>query len=283
MSTMKRYSRNLAFVARPLVAVMALSLFATPDAQADTVVYQKDEDGWTLVTYYNDEGKRTSAHVYDENDKWVASKYYDDDNPNPDDGTTTPGDISSWKALLKQKGGGMQEPGFEKTPLGRYLARKGKGIGPLHNPNGDDSGGGPSPGNRLEFEDPLDDALGTGIGHLGSPGGIDGNGGPIRGQLKNLGRKKGTGRDPAEGSGGGKPQDGGLWGPEMPGPPELVNPNPARTSRDAFVLVPVTGGSSSGVSGSNMTPRSGARTGNLNFGAFGNGITPAIRRRPQPP
>jgi len=153
-------------------------------------------------------------------------------NPDPDDGTTTPGDLDSWKQLAKQKGGGgLQGPALSQTPLGKYLAGKGKGVGPHHNPNGDPDGGLSPSG--IKFKNPMEDGFVPG-GFGGAGVGFSPNGGPIREQLGTLKRKgKKNGGD--DGSDGGKPEDVDLWGYGMPGPPELVNPDPG--GGKSFVLL----------------------------------------------
>lgn len=247
----KKSSSCVPYICRLFVGVAVVfgTLSVCQDAHAQWgLVSSWSKDNGDVVIIAQDESDGSLWWFeFDEDDNVIAAQHLGDDNPNPDDGTTSPGDKDTWAALLKQHGGGISDPNVEKTPIGRYLAGKNKGINPVHNPS-EDPDGGPSPSGSTGFKDPKDDFYETGgEGHLGDAGGIDGNGGSIGSQLEDLGRRKGTNKND-DGSNDAKPEDGGLWGPEMPGPPELVNPNPTRGANKSFVLVPtsIMGTSSSG-------------------------------------
>lgn len=170
------------------------------------------------------------------NDEWVYAVVLDGEvvyaeeielsgNPNPEDGTTTPGDEGMWKALLKQQGGtGYLTPEFEDTPLGGILAGQGIGKGNYHNPGYDEVEGGLSPSSS-QFYNPKDFANEENYGGLGV-GGFNFNGGPIGEQLKN-GIRKNNGRDHSDDNDEG-PDVHPFFDDFMVGPPELINPNPAR-------------------------------------------------------
>ena len=208
-----------------LLAMLTVTLnLSVADAKPIMVWFHDSDDGKTHIVTKDDEA-----------DLWLYWRYNEDGylehlevipdagNPNPEDGTTTPGDKETWKALLKQQGGtGYLTPTWQDTPLGTFLADQ--SIGPVHNPGEGDDEGGLSP-SGISFKDPKDLANEVGgEGALGNPGGIDGNGGPIGGQIDNLLRKKGTNGSDDDDDNGAKPSDGGFWGEDMPGPPELVNP-----------------------------------------------------------
>lgn len=225
---------QFALLRRSLVGAMAsilLAMVLAGSALAGYTVHYSYWDPDTGLGHHvveTDEGDWLYVITDEDYEVYYAEEIEESDNPDPENGTTTPGDDDSRIALLKQKGGtGYATPAWQDTPLGAYLDKRGVGIAPYHNPYGDEEGGlSPS---SFELHDPSEDAL-FGDGH-GSLGGslLNPNGGPIREQLKINGRKKGTGDDPNDGSSG--PQQHPLFDDFMVGPPELINPNPVRTAR----------------------------------------------------
>ena len=156
------------------------------------------ESGWWGIT--SPDGSSTVYYIY-----------YNPGDPNPDDPSSgEKGDSSMRQQLLKQLGGKLvMETPFGKTILGKELTASGQGLDPVWNPA--------DVANGFEHD-------GNGGGSGG--GGFDGTGGSIQSWLKNQ-AGKGGGSD-ADGDDPDKPGDVGIFGDEMPGPPELVNPNPVR-------------------------------------------------------
>lgn len=144
-------------------------------------------------------------------------------NPDPTNGTTTPGDESTWGQLAKQKGGhGYLIPVWQDTPLGQFVGDKGPGN--YYHPSDEDGGSGGLSPSKSSFFNPTDFAeeMYAGGGVAGGNG-FDPNGGSVGSQLKGAIRRGNNGDD-GDGDSGGQPSDGGLWDDDMPGPPELVNP-----------------------------------------------------------
>jgi hypothetical protein len=125
-------------------------------------------------------------------------------NPGPDD-NTTPADLDMLILLAKQHGGALEmTTPWGKTWLGQSLNTKGEGLVPVHNPAG------------------MQEDFGAGGGGGGL--GFMPNGGSVTQQLKN---RSGKGSDDGgDGDRPDRPEIGGFWGADMPGPPELVNPAP---------------------------------------------------------
>jgi hypothetical protein len=169
------------------------------------VDYGENEGNWT--EWWVDEEDRTWVLIY-KNYEIVDVVVPEGINPGPDGDEGAPGDLGTLIQLLKQHGGRMAlAPAFAKTPLGKRLTEQGKGIVPVHNPA------------DLGFEDSYGEGYGSG-------GGFNPGGGTPQEQVK---------RKHAHGKGnGGKGDDGsdlkatdvGLFDDDMPGPPDLVNPNP---------------------------------------------------------
>jgi hypothetical protein len=274
-------------------AILALTLIAAPRPAAggggEVVHAEMDDEGGILVVFYSaDEDLYWYTYFSANGDS--ESEEIGNINPNPEDGTTTPGDWDSRLALLKQHGGnGMSGPALEETPLGMHLAGKGKGIGPLHNPSNEDAPGGQSPSNSSWWSDKdAFEQMMEGAGYPHGPG-FDGNGGPMGGQIRDALKrgKKGGGGDS-----GMKRSDGGFWDENMPGPPELVNP---ATRKKSFTLMaPLTGsglgGSSKGIQTNlaaghsvigNLNPGSSIRSKQVSGGALSlgtnNGLTSGAR------
>lgn len=179
-------------------------------------------EGWTFEVWDYDDAQLLLLYK----DGELKFAYVMWDNPNPDTGTTQPGDFDSMIDLAKQKGGsGYLNPSFWDTPLGGFLSNAGIGPANYHNPYGDNEGG-MSPSSSA-FYDPESHVLivggrGTLIGS-----GFDPNGGPIGDQIVNLGRKKGSNNGDGD-SDQDPPQGTPFYDDFMAGPPELINPNPAR-------------------------------------------------------
>lgn len=204
--------------------------------------------GYTTHYSYWEPDTKLGHHVVETDDgEWLyvitdedynvlyAEEIEESGNPDPENGTTTPGDRSTQEALLKQQGGtGYLTPFLEDTPLGAYLADHGIGIGPYHNPYGDDGEGGLSP-SGIRFYDPYEESLDIGGGGSLGSALFHYNAGSVGQQLKNNGPKKGTGGDDNGDGDGNSPPGSPMFDDFMVGPPELINPNPTIRS---FRLTP---------------------------------------------
>ena len=214
----------------------ALALFVAPLSvtQAAWVVVgfaageAEDEEAFVIRWMDPETGVSYVEAVYKD-----GSKAYWPDNPNPDSGTTSPGDNEMRMSLLKQAGGlGYLEPSWQKTPLGAALADKGPGH--YHNPSDDEDYGGVSP-SKIEFFDPRDVYEEMMTGGVSSGVNLDGNGGSLGGQLEDAIRR-GTKGDNDDNDDGARPSDGGFWGDDLPGPPELVNPAWSELEWELYLL-----------------------------------------------
>ena len=191
-------------------AMLALSIATSRPAEAgwhlDNVDYFDDEGDW-VEFWSDDEGHRLIFVIEDgETIHYIADGF---DNPNPEEGSGSEEDFDHLQDILKKHGGGLQRlTNIAGTPLGRALLRSGALIDPYHNPG--DAG----------YED------GGGFGNGGGGGFTPGNGSPteqLKRHAKNGGKSKGDGDDGDDL----KPGEVGLFDDDMPGPPELVNPNPS--------------------------------------------------------
>ncbi len=135
--------------------------------------------------------------------------------------------------LAKQKGGKFRiTPDFAKTPIGKYMTNQGKGLVTVYQPSDDETSGGSAPPRNRPGIKPDIEAMTTPPG--GHPGEIPfepNSGGPkehIKKAAKKggLNKKDSSGGDPDKKAGVGQ---GGFFG-DLPGPPELVNPNPVSRS-----------------------------------------------------
>ncbi|MBC8874751.1 MAG: hypothetical protein H8E44_35475 [Planctomycetes bacterium] len=224
--------------------------------------------GYTIV-WAEFHGTRIHAiKEFDEGDMWFviydvltdelvyAEPFKSSGNPSPDGGSTgLKPDKEAIVELLKKIGGATQPAvDFWKTPLGLHLIQNGKGPKPI--------------------VDPADlGAMAHGFdGEGGGGGGFDPGGGPLGEQVKGM-IKKGKKKDDDGDNDDAKPEDHGLWGPEYPANPELVNPVPAKI----FVLMsPARSISPSGEqeSSRNAPPSRPGTTLNIGaFGSFGGGYT----------
>lgn len=152
-------------------------------------------------------------------------------NPNPEGDDTDSVDVKELAKHLKQKGGPLKMiTAFEKTKVGKHLTGKGKGLGPVSQPGvGGDSGPstGANPDDLFGNKDLFPENNGG-----GKVGGIPfepNSGGPKEFVHKNKGKKgkkdESSHADKKTGIG-----QGAFFG-NLPGPPELVNPNPVARSR----------------------------------------------------
>lgn len=201
----------------------AVALAATVGFGIDSASAADTDDGsgMTLVLFDADTGVGWYLGPDGESVWWgitsrdgsttVYYQYYNPGNPNPEDPSSgNKGDSATLQQLLKQSGGRVEMTvQFGKTWLGQNLNASGSGLDPVWNP-GDFAGG-------YQHD---------GYGGGGSGGGYDGTGGSIASWLKNQ-AGKGSGADD-DGDNPDKPGDVGIFGEELPGPPELVNPNPTR-------------------------------------------------------
>jgi len=210
------WTRGAAHLKRAVVATaisaffgaLAIASFGSPtSAHADEhIIEYHNEDGSVMEFYKDDNGNYWAWITWANGDQ---TSYTFDDNPNPEDPNSDSGAMTpeKLKELIKKYAGEMSEyeEEFWSSFFGKYLADKDLGIVPVHNP---------SP-IGYEFE---------GAGG----GGFDPNGGDI---LDQLGTPPGDPRDPNEGH---EDEDkdpahtstGGMYEDDMPGPPELINPNP---------------------------------------------------------
>ncbi|MBI2253877.1 MAG: hypothetical protein HYU58_04590 [Proteobacteria bacterium] len=198
-----------------LAGAVALSLsLATPRlAKAeygwhlDHVDYFDDDGDW--VEFWSDGEGRSMIFVIEDGETigFIADGF---DNPNPEEGSGSERNWDNLQDILKKHGGGLRRlTNLAGTPLGHTLLRNGNLIDPYHNP-GD-----------VGYED------GGGFGG-GGGGFTPGNGSPteqLKRRAKNGGKSKGDGDDGDDL----KPGEVGLFDDDMPGPPELVNPNPSAT------------------------------------------------------
>lgn len=207
-------------------------------AWADTITYEKAGTD-NVVVVKDDNGNWKSSHYYDKDWKYIESEYASDSNPNPvggeGGGTGDPKNaVKDSLALILQNGGaGPKEVEFWASPLGKALTSKGMGskYNQSSQPGPNDNPGGPGTGA------PNKDNLGkgikeAGIGQGGQIGGIEfqpNSGGVKEFANKNKGKKgkKGGGGKPSKSDSVGQ---GAMWG-DLPGPPELVNPDPVTRSR----------------------------------------------------
>lgn len=166
------------------------------DEEGDWIEVMVDENGWVLAIVYED---------YELIGAWTKN-IHDNDNPDPLEGSGTSVDRAQLTDLLKKIGSNYRmTPAFSQTPIGKLLVARGTWLDARHNP----------------AETGLTEDMGGGGGGGFNPS----NGSPIDQVRKqaNKGNKNG-----AEGDDGDdlKPGDAGLFDDDMPGPPELINPNP---------------------------------------------------------
>jgi len=230
---MKKFLITLATVAALMFADgpsnPALAYYNEPVA----FYVQQDGSGEYTVLYEKFKNPNTGEMNYrwvhyDSDDNVIASGWI---NPDPTgDGGTEPGDEKSRLNLLLQKGGPLNmTPAFAKTPLGKLLISKGTGLVPVYQPS-DDEGGDPSTGaggsSDLDVKTELEPE------NFGNWGGIpyDPSMGPIEEFVKS---KLGKGPPPETGDDGDGDSsdeklgtDSGVLFGDLPGPPELVNPDP---------------------------------------------------------
>jgi hypothetical protein len=175
---------------------------------------QSGKSDLVFVDYGENDGNWTEWWVDEEDRTWVfIIKNYEvvdvvvpeGINPGPDGDEGGHGDFGALLQMLKQHGGKIVlAPAFAKTPLGKQLTGQGRGIVPVHNPS----------------EDGYQEDYGSG------GGGFNPGGGTPQEQVK---RKHGQGnKNGGDGDDGSelKPTDVGLFDDDMPGPADLVNPNP---------------------------------------------------------
>lgn len=213
-------SSRQGFRAMLLGAVLGALLVGSPigiaPAAAGLVgVDYAEKDGTWVEEWVDKDGYHAWFFYVDY--KLVEVEWAPPGNPTPDDAGRDPGDLKTKIALAKQHGARIEKIAtpFGKSPLGRQRLAHGEGLEPVYNPG--DTG----------FEAEGVDGIGGGSG-----GGIDANGGSPVDQLKRH-AKHGT-NDGGNGDDGSdlKPGDVGLFDDDMPGPPELVNPNPVLRTFD---------------------------------------------------
>jgi hypothetical protein len=192
-------------------AALALSLTFQQPARADYgwhvthVDYFDDEGDW--VEFWEDgEGRRLIFVIEDgETIAFIADGF---DNPNPVDGSGSNEDMDHLIDLAKKRGAKLERiTNLAGTPLGHQLLRGGHLIDPVHNPS------------DVGYED------GGGFGGGSGGGFTPGNGSPTE-QLKKNARKGNKSTGDGEDGDDINPTEVGLFDDNMPGPPELVNPNP---------------------------------------------------------
>lgn len=189
--------------AAALTLSLAGSRPAAADWHLDNVDYFDDDGDW-VEFWSDDEGHRLIFVIEDgETIHYIADGF---DNPNPEEGSGSEEDFDHLQDILKKHGGGLQRlTNIAGTPLGHALLRSGGLIDPYHNPA------------DVGYEDA------GGYGNGGGGGITPGEGSPTE-QLK---RKLGKGHE--DGDDDDDKDDTttvGLFDDDMPGPPEIVNPNP---------------------------------------------------------
>lgn len=170
------------------------------DADSGAAWWLDEDSGKIYRGWIEDHGEWGEIVVY-----WL---YYDPGNPSPESPSSGEDDLGTRIALLKQRGGAGEVPVDDsKTVLGKELLSRGAGLVPVWNPG-----------------DVMNESY-DGAGGVGGFPGFDPNGGSFSSQLKNA-SKHGSSSDDDHGDDPDRPEDGGFWGDDMPGPPDLVNPNP---------------------------------------------------------
>jgi hypothetical protein len=218
-------------------AMLALSIAASRPAEAgwhlDNVDYFDDEGDW-VEFWSDDEGHRLIFVIEDgETIHYIADGF---DNPNPEDGSGSDEDLDHLQDVLKKHGGGLQRlTNIAGTPLGHALLRSGGLIDPYHNPG--DAG--------------YEDVAGGGNGG----GGITpGNGSPTEQIKRKLGKGHEDGDDDDDSDA--HTTNVGLFDDDMPGPPEIVNPQPVSANNWER-----RGGNGAGGAGGDGSPGGGASGG----------------------
>lgn len=208
-------------VSAALAAVLGVTLFASlgsvRQAHAAELIEEWHNGDYSYVQLWQqDDGSYFFWGVEADGEEW---SYVPESNPNPEDPSSndTPLTPEAVMEMLKKYSGGFtaEEEDFWGTMLGKLFTDKGDGIIPVHYP---------SP-IGYEFD-----------GELGGLG-FDPNGGDIHDQL---GDPKGDPRDPNEGNEdrddyGTEEHKTGMFEDDMPGPPELINPNPTLREGDVNV------------------------------------------------
>ncbi|MBC8874750.1 MAG: hypothetical protein H8E44_35470 [Planctomycetes bacterium] len=265
--------RDLATAAFVFGTLLALNFGPAATATADSVKKVDSYDpSLDVYAYFDADGNLKSYHVYDKKGKHVFSKYFD--NPNPEEGTTSPGDVGSREQLALQnasiKGilGSLTDPNVWESRVGKHQTGGGKGYVVVSNPGdhvtqGDGSGssnGGSSSGNLFDEMEREKNTPHQGQGG----GGYDGSGGSLGDYVKGLIKKGSQGDDDDNDDDGSAPPD--PWA-GLPGPPELVNPDPVS---QGFVLVSPFGSSHGAQVGSVAKTRAaGQANAAFQLGAFG--------------
>ena len=169
-----------------------------------------DNDGSYIEIWKNDDG---SLFIWGHDADGEQWSYTVDDNPNPYDESTTSGPTSVQDIIdliKKAHGEGLQmDADFWGNVLGKGMTDRGDGLIPVYNPADrtydDGTGGGTG-------FDPNGGGFGDQLGHGGTPGGQS-SGGAVKGEHE-------------DDDFGTETPKTGLFEDEMPGPPELINPNP---------------------------------------------------------
>ena len=178
---------------------------AEPGHPGDLVIWDADTGE---AIWVDDNGNVYQGWIHDDG-KWEVIVYWlaSPGNPTPDSPSSGEDDLNTRLALLKQQGGAGEVPVDDsKTVLGKELTGRGEGLVPVWNPG-----------------DVMNESY-DGMGGVGGIPGFDPNGGSFASQLKNAGKHGSD--DDDNGDDPDRPEDGGFWGDDMPGPPDLVNPNP---------------------------------------------------------
>lgn len=192
-------------------AALAISLGGAAAARADygwhldKVDYFDDDGDW--VEFWSDGEGHTLIFIIEDGETigYLADGF---DNPNPEEGSGSQDDWDHLTDLLKKHGAGLKRiVNLAGTPLGGVLLRGGHLIDPYHNP-GD-----------VGFEDT------GGQGGGGGGGFTPGAGSPTE-QLKRHAGKGNKSTGDGEDGDDLKRGEVGLFDDDMPGPPDIVNPNP---------------------------------------------------------
>lgn len=187
----------------PSLAAPALADVGTREHWID---YGEEEGDWIEVAI-DDWGWAYVIVVEDYEVVEVLADKLGADNPNPLEGSGTSLNRDQLEDALRRKGARLATvEEFANTPLGRLLISRGATLETLHNP----------------AEVGLIDSI---LG--GGGGGFNPTEGSVKDQLRKSANSQGNGGEGDDGDDL-KPGEAGLFDDEMPGPPELINPNPVR-------------------------------------------------------
>ena len=234
---------------KKLLIAMAMLLavtLASASAKADYILYSHGKDSageYHVAQLFNGKGELVAGFMYDKDWKLIKEWYKSKGNPNPESdnqgGAIEPPSVATLKKLADAANRPFEElPQLWKTPLGQQMIEQGKGPVPAINPNpeDDDRGGesgpkgasGPDPNDFDPFN--LNKEKEQKLTGPGATFEFQPNAGSAGEQLQGMAGKKGSSGDGAKPDKKDAIATGHYFG-DLPGPPELVNPNPVARSR----------------------------------------------------